>query len=191
MLYSILEMSSSEVHRSGRLLSFSLTLSNQQCMCTYASILGLDSFPPQALHHKTEGVATRWLNKHIAQLPITQIHLAPSCQHVSHSFTTSPVFGVRRGEPGGRKEDGRKKNNAEIMRISKKFLGGVFNFNHQDYPSSVALISPPSLPPLGVLKWRGIVSTWSDSACKGHRDKVQMWCLTQAFLRALREAPRT
>ena len=27
------------------------------------------------------------------------------------------------------------------MRISKKFLGGVFNFNHQDYPSSVALIS--------------------------------------------------
>lgn len=145
-------MSSSEVHRSGRLLSFSLTLSNQQCMCMYASILGLDSFPPQALHHKTEGVATRWLNKHITQLPITQIHLAPSCQHVSHSFTTSPVFSVCRGEARGRKGGGReeKNNNAEIMRISKKFLGGVFNFNHQDYPSSVALISPPlscSVPP--------------------------------------------
>lgn len=40
------------------------------------------------------------------------------------------------------RKEGRKKNNAEIMRISKKFLGGVFNFNHQDYPSSVALISP-------------------------------------------------
>lgn len=47
----------------------------------------------------------------------------------------------RRGE---RKErEGKKRNNAEIMRISKKFLGGVFNFNHQDYPSSVAPIPPP------------------------------------------------
>lgn len=53
-----------------------------------------------------------------------------------------------RGEVKGRKGRRReKKNNAEIMSISKKFLGGVFNFNHQDYPSSVALIPPPpSLP---------------------------------------------
>lgn len=146
MLYSILEMSSSEVHHSGQVLSFSLTLSNQQRTYMYVSILQLDSFPPQALHHKTEGVATRWLNKHIAQLPITQIHLAPSCQHVSHSFTTSPVFSECRGEARGRK-GGEKENNVEIMRIGKKFLGGVFNFNHQNYPSSVALILPPlSLP---------------------------------------------
>lgn len=49
----------------------------------------------------------------------------------------------RRGESKG------KKSNAEIMRISKKFLEGMFNCNHQDYPSSVALIPPPlSLPRL-------------------------------------------
>ena len=109
MLYYILKMSSSEEHHLYWLLSCSLTLSNQQCMCMCASILRLDSFPPQALHHKTEGVATRCLNKHIAQLPITQIHLAPSCQHVSHLLTTSPFFGVCRGEARGRKGGGQEK----------------------------------------------------------------------------------
>lgn len=48
---------------------------------------------------------------------------------------------------GGERKEGRKErekeNNAEIMRIGKKFLGGVFNFNQQAYPSSVALVSPP------------------------------------------------
>lgn len=89
----------------------------------------------------------------------------------------SLVCAEERREQGG-------KNNAEIMRISKKFLGGVFNFNHHDYPSSVALIPPPlccPVSPPGVWKWRWTASTWSDSACKGHTDKVQMWCLTQAF----------
>lgn len=57
---------------------------------------------------KTEGVATRWLNKHIDQLPITQIHLAPCCQHVSHLLISSPIFGEcrlkERGRMGGGKE---------------------------------------------------------------------------------------
>uniref|UniRef100_A0A3Q3AIS4 Uncharacterized protein n=1 Tax=Kryptolebias marmoratus TaxID=37003 RepID=A0A3Q3AIS4_KRYMA len=49
----------------------------------------------------------------------------------------------------GREEGKRNKNNTGIMRISKKFLKGVFNFNHQDYPSSGALISPLlTLPPI-------------------------------------------
>lgn len=99
-----------------------------QIICvTHASVEGLDSFLPQALHHKTEGVATRWLNKHIAQLPITQIHLAPSCQRVSHSFAASPVFGPFEDERRKEEEEEKKKtkNNAGIMRISKKFLGGV------------------------------------------------------------------
>lgn len=73
-----------------------------------AFVLGLDFFPPQTLYHKTEGVATRWLNKHIDQLPITQIHLAPCCQHVSHLLISSPIFGEcrlrGRGRTGGRGE---------------------------------------------------------------------------------------
>lgn len=88
----------------------------------YAPILGLDSFLPQALHHKREGVATRWLNKHIAQLPITQIHLAPSCQHVSHSFTTSPFVSIYRKD--WRNGVKKKKKEEEIMRISKKIPRG-------------------------------------------------------------------
>lgn len=87
----------------------------------HAPILGLDSFLPQALHHKREGVATRWLNKHIAQLPITQIHLAPSCQHVSHSFTTSPFVSIYRKDW---RNGVKKKKEEEIMRISKKIPRG-------------------------------------------------------------------
>lgn len=142
-------MSLSAADPSDWLLSFSLTLSSQHvCVCMHPYWDWTPSFHRHSIT-KTEGVATRWLNKHIAQLPITQIHLVPSCQHVSHSFTTSHVFCVCRGEASGRKGGGQKKeNNAEIMRITKKFLGGVFNFNHQAYPSSVALISPSfrSLP---------------------------------------------
>lgn len=98
----------------------------------------------------------------------------------------SLVCAQGRGErKEGRRTGGGKKNNAEIMRISKKFLGGVFNFNHQDYPSSVALISPHLYSPRSSLR---CIETKEErrapgvtARVKGHGDKVQMWCLTQAF----------
>lgn len=54
-------------------------------------------------------------------------------------------------------------------------LRGALHSNHHDYPSSVALISPSLLPrtlPRGPPDIH--VSTWSDSARRGHADKVQM-----------------
>lgn len=178
-------MSSSEVHHSNWLLSFRLTLSNQHCM--YAFVLGLDSFPPQTLHHKTGGVATRWLNKHINQLPITQIHLAPCCQCVSHLLISSPIFGGCRLKERGRMWGWGVKKNATWWESPR----GVLHFNHQDYPSSVALISPSLLPgtlpkvnwhPAEHFQWQHMSRSYSQSP------NVMFG---SGFLRALREAPRT
>lgn len=90
-------------------------------VCLRGFISGLDSFPLQALHHQTEGVATRWLNKHITQLPITQIHLAPSCQRASHSSAASA---------------------GEVRLVCVCVRVGVFNFTHRHHPSSAALCRP-------------------------------------------------
>lgn len=61
---------------------------------------------------------------------------------LSSCLSLVPIFGACEREGRGRK--GGPKN-GDIMRIGKKFLGGVFNFNHQDNPSWVALISSPPL----------------------------------------------
>lgn len=179
------KMSSSEVHHSNWLLSFRLTLSNQHCM--YAFVSGLDSFPLQTLHHKIEGVATRWLNKHIDQLPITQIHLAPSCQHVSHLLISSPIFGGCRLKEIWRM--GRRRMNKNVPWWESP--RGVLNFNHQDYPSSVALISPSRLPrTLPQVHWHpGEDLEWQHMSRSYRRSPNVMF--GPEFLRALREAPRT
>lgn len=177
-------MGSSEVHHSHWLLSFRLTLSNQHCMNAFIS--GLDSFPPQTLHHKTEGVATRWLNKHTEQLPITHIHLAPSCQHVSHLLISSPIFGGCRPKEIWRIGSGKMKKNAAWWESPT----GVLNFNHRDYPSSVALVSPSLLPrTLPQVHWHpGEHLEWQHMS-RSHRQSPNVM-FGPEFLRALREAPR-
>lgn len=178
-------MSSSKVHHSIWLLSFRLTLSNHHCI--FAFVSGLDSFLPQTLHHKTLGVATRWLNKHIDQLPITQIHLAPSWQHVSHLLISSPIFGRCRLKEiwtmGGRK----MKKNATWWESPR----GVLNFNHQDYPFLEALISPSLLPQtLPQVHWHpGEHLEWQHMS-RSHRQSPNVM-FGPEFLRALGEAPRT
>ena len=91
-------------------------VSDLVCRC----VLALASFHPQALHHQTQGVATRWLNKHITQLPITQIHLAPLV-NVSLTRPLPPPSDVSGGRKGA--------ENERRMRIWGKFLPCVFYFN--------------------------------------------------------------
>lgn len=72
------------------------------------------------------------------------------------------------------------------MRISKKFLRGVFNFNHRAYSSSVA----PSPPP----PQRCIKGKWSSEApdVTAHTRVTETRCSSRAcFLRTLWEVPRT
>lgn len=109
-------------------------------MSTYASILGLDSFPPQALHHKRGSCyhMVKQTHRPTAHNSNPLSTLLSTCLLLIYYLHSLCLMWRK----GGRRAGGRK-NKAEIMRISKKFLAGVFNFNHQDYPSSVTLISPP------------------------------------------------
>lgn len=132
--------------------------------CVYLHTLRLDSFLPQALHHKYRGSRYQMVKQ-------THRPTAHNSNPLSSLLSTclslvrclSHLRCTQRG--GERKEGGRN-----IMRISKKFLGGVFNFNHQAYPSSEALISLRSL----LCPGGRMASTWSSSTCKGHRGRIQM-----------------
>lgn len=115
-------------------------------VCLRGFISGLDSFPLQALHHQTEGVATRWLNKHITQLPITQIHLAPSCQRASHSSTASPQRQCEESDS----------------------CVCVFNFTHRRHPSSAAL--PPRCP-----ETMQSFKHLERGACRGSPGRASKW----------------
>lgn len=127
------------MHHSGGLFSSSLTLSNQHCMphvCTHirAGLLPSSGTPS----HKRGSCyqMVKQTHRPTAHNSNPLSTLLSTCLSLIHHL--SPLQPMQEGLE--------EKNNAEIMRISEKFLGGVFNFNQQDYPSLVALVSPP--PPL-------------------------------------------
>ena len=91
-------------------------MSNPPCMCMYASMLGLDSFPPQTLHHKKRGSCYQMVKQ--THRP-TAHNSNPLSTLLSTCLSLVPylysLWPMQRKE---KEEVGRNKNNAEIMGIS-------------------------------------------------------------------------
>lgn len=113
---------------------------NQDCMCTLCINIGTGLFPSAGTPSQERGSCYQMVKQtyhptaHNSNPLSTLLSTCLLLFYYLHSLCLMRRKETRRA--GGRK------NSMEIMRISKKFQAGVFYFNHQDYPSSVALISP-------------------------------------------------